>query len=229
MIENIKINVLGSQHVTNCYIIYDENTKEAALVDPADNEELIIQNLEKLEVNLKYIMLTHAHNDHTIALLPLLEKYKDIKVIASVKEKDMLEGRVSDCSDVFGLKQVIYDLDRFMLLNDNDEFSIGNIKVKIIQTPGHTKGSSCYYIEKENILITGDTLFENCFGRCDLESASIDDMNKSLCRLYKDFKEVNIYPGHGNSNIKIEDTFNEVRRILLNFTGNDLNNMIYGE
>lgn len=171
-------------------------------------------------------MLTHAHNDHTIALLPLLEKYKDIKVIASSKEKDMLEGNVSDCSNVFGLQQVKYDLNRFLLLNDNNEFNIGNIKVKLIQTSGHTRGSSCYYIEKDNILITGDTLFENCFGRCDLESASIEDMTKSLCRLYQDFKEVHIYPGHGNFNIRIEDTFNEVRRILLNCTEKDLKDLI---
>ncbi len=226
MIENIKINVLGSQHVTNCYIIWDKETKEAAIVDPADNEEVIIKSIENLGVNLKYIMLTHAHNDHTIALLPLLEKYKDIKVIASSKEKDMLEGKVSDCSNVFGLQQVKYDLNKFLLLNDNNEFNIGNIKVKLIQTSGHTRGSSCYYIEKDNILITGDTLFENCFGRCDLESASIEDMTKSLCRLYQDFKEVHIYPGHGNFNIRIEDTFNEVRRILLNCTEKDLKDLI---
>ena len=205
MIENIKINVLGSQHVTNCYIIWDKETKEAAIVDPADNEEVIIKSIENLGVNLKYIMLTHAHNDHTIALL---------------------EGKVSDCSNVFGLQQVKYDLNKFLLLNDNNEFNIGNIKVKLIQTSGHTRGSSCYYIEKDNILITGDTLFENCFGRCDLESASIEDMTKSLCRLYQDFKEVHIYPGHGNFNIRIEDTFNEVRRILLNCTEKDLKDLI---
>lgn len=229
MIEQIEINVLGSQHVTNCYIIWDENTKEAAVIDPADKVELIINRIEEQNLKLKYVILTHGHNDHTIALLPLLKKYNDINVIASIKEKYMLEAKVSDCSDIFGLKQIKYDLNRFMLLNDGDEFNIGDINVRIIQTSGHTKGSACYYIEKENILITGDTLFENCFGRCDLASASIEDMTESLCKLYKNYKNVCIFPGHGRTNIKIDETFSEVRRILLNCTGIDLNNMIYGE
>ena len=105
MIKLIKINVLGSYHVTNCYIIWDEKTKEAAIVDPADDAQKIIENIRDLNLKLKYVMLTHAHKDHTIALNELLKNY-DIKVIASVDEAPMLEGKVNDCSDVFGLSQV---------------------------------------------------------------------------------------------------------------------------
>lgn len=214
MIEKIKINVLGSQHITNCYIIWDEETKEAVVVDPADKLELIEEKLEELNLKFRYVLLTHAHKDHTIALAKILEKY-NIQVVASKNEENMLKGNVSDCSEVFRLKQCTYDMDRFKLLNNEDKIKIGNTIIKIIHTPGHTKGSACYYIEKDKILITGDTLFSDCFGRCDLPSSNIEDMANSLYMLYKNMKRVHIYPGHGASNVLIEDTYEHVREILL--------------
>ena len=225
MIKLIKINVLGSYHVTNCYIIWDEKTKEAAIVDPADDAQKIIENIRDLNLKLKYVMLTHAHKDHTIALNELLKNY-DIKVIASVDEAPMLEGKVNDCSDVFGLSQVPFDLSRFILLNDGECFNIGDINIKIIHTPGHTKGSACYYIEDEKILLTGDTLFSDCFGRCDLDSASIEDMANSLYNLYKNYNDVHIFPGHNLTNINIKDTYPQIKELLEHVAGVNLNELL---
>lgn len=225
MIKLIKINVLGSYHVTNCYIIWDEKTKEAAIVDPADDAQKIIENIRDLNLKLKYVMLTHAHKDHTIALNELLKNY-DIKVIASVDEAPMLEGKVNDCSDVFGLSQVPFDLSRFILLNDGECFNIGDINIKIIHTPGHTKGSACYYIEDEKILLTGDTLFSDCFGRCDLDSASIEDMANSLYNLYKNYNDVHIFPGHNLTNINIKDTYPQIKELLEHVAGVNLDELL---
>lgn len=225
MIKLIKINVLGSYHVTNCYIIWDEKTKEVAIVDPADDAQKIIENIRDLNLKLKYVMLTHAHKDHTIALNELLKNY-DIKVIASVDEAPMLEGKVNDCSDVFGLSQVPFDLSRFILLNDGDCFNIGDINIKIIHTPGHTKGSACYYIEDEKILLTGDTLFSDCFGRCDLDSASIEDMANSLYNLYKNYNDVHIFPGHNLTNINIKDTYPQIKELLEHVAGVNLDELL---
>lgn len=225
MIKLIKINVLGSYHVTNCYIIWDEKTKEAAIVDPADDAQKIIENIRDLNLKLKYVMLTHAHKDHTIALNELLKNY-DIKVIASVDEAPMLEGKVNDCSDVFGLSQVPFDLSRFILLNDGECFNIGDINIKIIHTPGHTKGSACYYIEDEKILLTGDTLFSDCFGRCDLDSASIEDMANSLYNLYKNYNDVHIFPGHNLTNINIKDTYPQIKELLEYVAGVNLDELL---
>lgn len=225
MIKLIKINVLGSYHVTNCYIIWDEKTKEAAIVDPADDAQKIIENIRDLNLKLKYVMLTHAHKDHTIALNELLKNY-DIKVIASVDEAPMLEGKVNDCSDVFGLRQVPFDLSRFILLNDGECFNIGDINIKIIHTPGHTKGSACYYIEDEKILLTGDTLFSDCFGRCDLDSASIEDMANSLYNLYKNYNDVHIFPGHNLTNINIKDTYPQIKELLEYVAGVNLDELL---
>ncbi len=225
MIKLIKINVLGSYHVTNCYIIWDEKTKEAAIVDPADDAQKIIENIRDLNLKLKYVMLTHAHKDHTIALNELLKNY-DIKVIASVDEAPMLEGKVNDCSDVFGLSQVPFDLSRFILLNDGECFNIGDIIIKIIHTPGHTKGSACYYIEDEKIILTGDTLFSDCFGRCDLDSASIEDMANSLYNLYKNYNDVHIFPGHNLTNINIKDTYPQIKELLEHVAGVNLDELL---
>ena len=225
MIKLIKINVLGSYRVTNCCIIWDEKTKEAAIVDPADDAQKIIENIRDLNLKLKYVMLTHAHKDHTIALNELLKNY-DIKVIASVDEAPMLEGKVNDCSDVFGLSQVPFDLSRFILLNDGECFNIGDIIIKIIHTPGHTKGSACYYIEDEKIILTGDTLFSDCFGRCDLDSASIEDMANSLYNLYKNYNDVHIFPGHNLTNINIKDTYPQIKELLEHVAGVNLDELL---
>lgn len=226
MIEQIKINVLGSYHVTNCYILWDKDSKEAAVIDPADDVEKIDECIKRLDLKLKYVLLTHAHKDHTIALNSLLKRYDNIKAIASSDERQMLEGKVSDCSDVFHLKQSPFDLNRFILLKNNEVFNIGKIKVKMICTPGHTKGSACYYLDEEKILFSGDTLFSDCFGRCDLDSSNIDDMVSSLVLLYKNYNDVYIYPGHNLTNVHIMDTYPRIRSLLMNVKGINLDELL---
>ena len=107
-------------------------------------------------------------------------------------EKRMLCGSISDCSDVFGVEQEPTDEQECIFLEDNQEVNIGNTTIKMIYTPGHTKGGSCYLVENSNILITGDTLFADCFGRCDLPSSSTEDMVYSLTKLYKNYSNLQI-------------------------------------
>ncbi len=214
MLEQLRINVLDTHHITNCYIIWDDITKEAVIVDPADKEEIIEKKIEELDLKVRYVLLTHAHKDHTIALKKILDKY-NVKVIANINEKRMLCGSISDCSDVFGVEQEPTNEQECMFLEDNQEINIGNTTIKMIYTPGHTKGGSCYLVENSNILITGDTLFADCFGRCDLPSSSIEDMVYSLTKLYKNYSDLQIYPGHGTVDVKLSNTYDSVRRILL--------------
>ena len=217
MIEQIKIDVLDIDHITNCYLVWDEETKEAAIVDPADKAYLIEQRVEELGITPKYVLLTHGHIDHTIALNKIMERY-NIKTIAGIKEKNMLEGNCDDCSSRYGLEQVKHNMNDFILAKDNFVFQIGNMHFKVISTPGHTKGCVCYYNEDTNELITGDTLFYNCFGRCDLETSSIMDMYNSLKKIYRKYRSLNphIYPGHGKIDIPLEDTYDDVRVLMYN-------------
>ena len=217
MIEQIKIDVLDIDHITNCYIIWDEESKEAVIVDPADKSFLIEQRVEELGVKPQYVLLTHGHIDHTIALNRIMKKYS-IKTIAGINEKGMLEGIRDDCSQRYGLEQVKYDMDDFIHAKDDFSFQIGNMSFKVISTPGHTKGCVCYYIEDNNILITGDTLFYNCFGRCDLDTSSLIDMYNSLKKIYRKYRTLNphIYPGHGKIDVPLENTYDEVRVLMYN-------------
>lgn len=217
MIEQIKIDVLDIDHITNCYIIWDSETKEAVIVDPADKAYLIKQKVEELEIIPKYVLLTHAHIDHIIALEDIMKEYK-IKTIAGIYEKDMLERKYDNCAPRYGLEQVKYNMEDFILAKDNYVFQVGNMDFKVISTPGHSKGSVCFYIENENILITGDTLFYNCFGRCDLQTSSVMDMYNSLRKLYRKYRHLNpcIFPGHGKINVTLEDTYDNVRVLMFN-------------
>lgn len=215
MIEQLKIDVLDINHITNCYLLFDEDTKEAVIIDPADKANLIEERIAYLGLKPKYVLLTHAHIDHTIALSEIMNKY-DIKTIAGKLEEGILVGNNDDCSNRYGLEQVNYNMEDFILAQDGQVFNVGNLSIEVIFTPGHTKGSVCYFVNKDNLFITGDTLFYNCFGRCDLDTSDIGDMIRSLKKLYRRFKNVNIYPGHGKINIPIDNTYDDVRVLMYN-------------
>lgn len=215
MIEQLKIDVLDINHITNCYLLFDEDTKEAVIIDPADKANLIEERIAYLGLKPKYVLLTHAHIDHTIALSEIMNKY-DIKTIAGKLEEGILVGNNDDCSNRYGLEQVNYNMEDFILAQDGQVFNVGNLSIEVIFTPGHTKGSVCCFVNKDNLLITGDTLFYNCFGRCDLDTSDIGDMIRSLKKLYRRFKNVNIYPGHGKINIPIDNTYDDVRVLMYN-------------
>ena len=217
MIEKLRINIQDTEHVTNVYIVWDEMSQEAVLIDPADKEYIISRVIEEKGLKLKYVLLTHAHKDHTVALPDIMEKYPAVKVIANENEREMLEGKYSDSSMVFNLKQYLdYDFSRFVFLKDGDEISFGDKKIIMYHTPGHTKGGACYYIKADNALFSGDTLFSDCFGRCDLVTSNIYDMAKSLDRLYKTFygSGTFVFPGHGWDGETIESGYEEVKELM---------------
>lgn len=222
MIKELRINIQDTEHVTNVYLVWDEKTLEAILIDPADKSSIISNAIEENSLKLKYVLLTHAHKDHTVALPDIMERYPDAKVVANINEKEMLEGKYSDSSYVFNLKQYVdYDFSRFMFLKDKDEIYIGDKKIIMYETPGHTKGCACFYLESENALFSGDTLFEDCFGRCDLVTSNIYDMAKSLTRLYDMFldKGIKIFPGHGWSGDLIDDGYEYICAMMYSSYG----------
>ena len=139
MIEKLRINIQDTEHVTNVYIVWDEMSQEAVLIDPADKEYIISRVIEEKGLKLKYVLLTHAHKDHTVALPDIMKKYPDVKVIANENEREMLEGKYSDSSMVFNLKQYLdYDFSRFVFLKDSDEISFGKVvRVTILKQIMH--------------------------------------------------------------------------------------------
>jgi glyoxylase-like metal-dependent hydrolase (beta-lactamase superfamily II) len=169
---------------TNCYIVTDETSKEALVIDPGDEAGKIIDFISAKKLRPVYIAATHGHYDHIGAV----REIKDCYAIPFL----MYEA------DLWGLPLVgAPSPDR--LLKDKDSFDICHLTFDIIHTPGHTPGGICLYNEKEKVLFSGDTLFQGTWGRTDLPYSSEKDMTASLRKLLALPADTKVYPGHGPS------------------------------
>ena len=179
---------------TNCYIVVNETSKECFIIDPGDDEEVLIAAIEEEKAVPKAILLTHAHFDHIYAVEPLAKKY-GIPVYASEKEAQLLGEPEMNCSALYGREVAVVPEN---YIEDGDIFEIAGIKIKGIHTPGHTKGSMCFYIGSENTLFSGDTLFKGGVGRTDLPTGNTHLLLESLRdKIIVLPPETIIYPGHG--------------------------------
>jgi hydroxyacylglutathione hydrolase len=182
-------------YAANCYLIACEETKEAIVVDPGGESEEIIKKSDELGVNIKYILLTHAHGDH-IGGLKDLKKEIGCPVLIHKDDEDMLLDAQLNLSAHMSMDDVMIKPDR--LLEDGDVINVGNLQAVIIHTPGHTQGGIS--IKVNNIILSGDTLFKGSIGRTDLYGGSFDDIIDSIKNKILVFPdEYEIYPGHGPS------------------------------
>ena len=180
---------------TNCYFLINDELKEVAIVDPGDQAARIQAFIAKEELKPVAILLTHGHFDHMMAAEALREEYK-IPVYACAKEKELLNSSRKNLS--YGFIRTDYTMDADIYCKEGDEFSIAGCIVKVLETPGHTKGGCCYYIASENIVFTGDTLFALSIGRTDFEGGSYPEICKSIKeKLFVLPEETICYCGHG--------------------------------
>ncbi|KPL04612.1 MAG: MBL fold metallo-hydrolase [candidate division Zixibacteria bacterium SM23_73_2] len=180
---------------TNCYILGDEQTKEGAVIDPGGDFDLIAENIEKLNLKIRYIILTHGHVDHVQALTLLKEKTK-AKVLIHSEDASILNDPMFNLSQFTGGEGSFADPD--LLLKDGDTVEFGKIKLDVIHTPGHTPGSISLYTD--NVLFTGDTLFCEGVGRTDLPGASWEKLLNSIKqKLFIKPDVTEVLPGHGPS------------------------------
>lgn len=171
----------------NCYVIIDESSKKAVMIDPGDNASYLKLKIDELGVNVETILLTHAHFDHVGAVKDLKDAY-DCKVYLTKEEEKFI---ISDSAGLFGKLPKIYDF-----IQDGDIVSIGDLKIKAISTPGHTKGGICYLVEDK--VFTGDTLFQGSVGRSDFPGGNFDELISSIeTKLMVLDGNTEVYPGHG--------------------------------
>lgn len=202
ILKNIKIeNMLGSH--TNCYIIADEVSKEAMIIDPAGETNKITDMLKLLNVSTKYIYLTHCHADH-IGALEDLKKETNAKFLIHRVESEYLRNPEVNLTNVLGAKNIEIDADA--RVDEGDKLHIGNIELEVIHTPGHTRGGSSLYSKEHKLLFSGDTIFKGTYGRYDLPTGSKKDIMDSITnKLLKLPEDTLIYPGHGMSGIISEE------------------------
>lgn len=178
MPEEAKIkNLVIGPLLTNCYLVY--SGKEAAVIDPGGEVDDILLLLNKKKLKLKYIINTHSHPDHTFGNKLLKNKTK-AKILIHRAEEEYIK----------------FKPDKF--LEDNEEIKIGDAVLKVLHTPGHTKGSIC--LLGNNFIFTGDTLFKDGIGRTDLVGSSASKMRNSLKKLSTVLGSgMFVYPGHGKA------------------------------
>lgn len=174
-------------YAANCFILMDEDTKEAAIIDPGGDSEDLIKAANEMGAKVKYILLTHGHIDHTGAALQLQEEYK-VPIYISEKDYRMMENGEYIYGDVIG------KVDKF--LNEGDTFKVGSIEIKCIETPGHTPGGICFLVE--DAVFTGDTLFAGSIGRTDLAGGDFDAIISNIKNKLMILPDnITVFPGHG--------------------------------
>jgi glyoxylase-like metal-dependent hydrolase (beta-lactamase superfamily II) len=192
------ITVVTGSLEENCHVIYKNN--RCVIADPGDNPEKILEEINRLNLIPEGIILTHTHFDHIGGIGGILDKY-DIPVYVS--EIDFKRIAINDNSSVYYMKYEIPQ-ERVIFVSDGYEIKLSEFKVKVMSTPGHSKGSLCYFVD--NLMITGDTLFYQSIGRYDLEGGSFEEIKRTFKDKIMKIKENYILLcGHGeNSTLKYE-------------------------
>lgn len=202
----IKTYIAGPIQANN-YLVIDENTKEAVLIDCSEKKQEIIDEVKTNGLNVKYILLTHGHFDH---VLGVNDMQKELDAPAYVKKEDLSQiESTSSIMAAFGV-QTSVNPSVTHFITPETEFIIGTQKIGIIETPGHTEGGVCYLIDGK--LFSGDTLFCESVGRTDLMGGNFQKLHNSVVNvLFKLDDNITVYPGHGPSTtIGYEKKNNEI-------------------
>jgi len=198
----VKVNVFTFNLFSeNTIVLWDDETKEAAVIDPGtsspDEETILSDFISSEKLKVKYLINTHCHIDHILGCEFVKEKFNPVYFIPK-KDLPLLEHAQEQASmfDISLDKPPIPD----ELITEETELSIGKSKMKFLFTPGHTPGEFCIYLENEKICITGDVLFNESIGRTDLWGGDYDTLINSIqTKLFTLPDNVIIYPGHGES------------------------------
>lgn len=192
-IKSVTVGMLEA----NAYLLVDEPTGEAVLIDPGDEPKRLIRAISDEGANLRHILLTHGHPDHSWAAGQVQEAYPQADLLMHESDVIQLQGDPH-------LVELFFDPDSYIeprfgaFLQDGDEVTFGESRLRVIYTPGHTEGGLCYVAD--GAVFTGDTLFAGSVGRTDLMGGSFDRLIKSIkSKLLALPDETVIYPGHGGS------------------------------
>jgi len=179
--------------LSNCYIVWDEKSKQGVVIDPGDDAEIILETIEKLKVDIIYILATHGHFDHVGAVGPLKDKLK----VEFLSHKDDLffieDGKNAANRWNVDIPQPP-NPDKF--IEDGQKIKIGNFELIVLHTPGHSPGGVSFLYDR--MIFSGDTLFQGSIGRTDFRKGSFEELSNSIkTKLYTLPDDTVVYTGHG--------------------------------
>lgn len=211
---------------TNCYLIYDLKSKEAAIIDPGWRVDTIIKLIAENNLNLKYIFLTHGHTDHSYYVSELKRQFPNVKLCMNKIDYKNMFTQFQWFKDNYGQEfiekernnsehRAYIDFDPHSIgipdifVKNHQTYKLGSTKINTIYTPGHSPGEICYYTN--NILFSGDVILYRTVGGIHNQGCSKNDLIKSVRKLYEIFPDSTIiYSGHGQfSDIGSEKKYNE--------------------
>ena len=177
----------------NCFFVTDDEENLAFLVDTGDYSFELKKRIKEFGAEkVKYILLTHGHLDHIGYASEMREEFPSAKIVIGKDDAHFTNEDDLNLSSLFGMTFRHFDAD--ILVEDGSELAFGSKKIKVISTPGHTKGGVCYIFG--DCIFTGDTLFRGCIGRTDFPTSSKEDMKKSLEKLEAIDGNYKVYCGH---------------------------------
>ncbi|MBO5420933.1 MAG: MBL fold metallo-hydrolase [Clostridia bacterium] len=180
----------------NCYIVTDEKTKDAVVIDCGEYTQELEEKLS--DKSLKYVLLTHGHYDHILGVYDLKEAHPEAQIVIHKEEAYKLTDDLpSFAHEMMPGVQKYVPAD--ITVEEGDKITFGETEITVIHTPGHSKGGVCYFVEDERTIFTGDTLFCLTVGRMDFFDSSEDEMLESITRLYNMPGDYEIYPGHNRA------------------------------
>ncbi|MDR3281367.1 MAG: MBL fold metallo-hydrolase [Synergistaceae bacterium] len=182
---------------TNCYVVAGE-TKDAFVIDPGGPPEEVKSFILENNLKLRKILLTHGHGDHIMGLGEIRSMASEGVAIGS-GDSDCLTNSSKNLSSMMGAPSAFEPADA--VIADGDVMKMGNMTIRAIATPGHTKGGFCFHVTEgsDALLISGDTLFARSVGRTDLPGGDEDELIRSIEKLASLPDATPVYPGHGPS------------------------------
>ena len=190
IIESVVVGSVG----TNCYIVHKKDSEHCFVVDPGDSGDKIANYIRDQKMILDHILLTHGHFDHIQGVRDLKNAIRG-EICALDVEKELLADARMNVSAMTGSPEEL-EADRW--LHDGQQFESAGIAMKVIHTPGHTKGSCCYFLEEQKVLFSGDTLFMESVGRADLPTGNEKDLMQSVREKVLTLPgETKVFSGHG--------------------------------
>lgn len=182
---------------TNCYLLWDDKSNEAVIIDPADNGDFIIQKVLELQIQPQAVWLTHGHFDHVLGLLEVVTAF-DIPTWIHPEDTFLLADAASSAQHWLG-RTVDPVPPANLFWQHSDKLKLGSHNFSVLHTPGHTPGSVGLYSAENDLLVSGDTLFKGTIGRTDFKYSDPKQMKTSLQTLFELPLSTFVLPGHGET------------------------------